>query len=89
MTVRKRVQAEGRVQGVFFRDSVRRAADQRGVAGWAANRADGSVEAVFEGSQEDVDRMVQICRDSPGHSQVERVSETEEEPEGLEGFEIR
>jgi len=48
MTVRKRVRAHGRVQGVFFRDSVRRAARAAGVAGWAANRADGTVEAVFE-----------------------------------------
>jgi acylphosphatase len=89
VTVRKRVQVEGRVQGVFFRDSLRRAAEQRGVAGWAANRADGTVEAVFEGEPEDVERMVRICRDSPGHSSVERVSEADERPEGLEGFDIR
>jgi acylphosphatase len=89
MTVRKRVQVEGRVQGVFFRDSVRRAAEQRGVGGWAANRSDGSVEAVFEGPPEDVERLVQLCRDSPGHSQVQRVAEADEEPEGLDGFEIR
>ena len=69
MTVRKRVRAHGRVQGVFFRDSVRRAAERAGVAGWAANRGDGTVEAVFEGDADAVERMVALCRDGPGHAQ--------------------
>ena len=50
--------AHGRVQGVFFRDSTRREAERRGVAGWARNTADGTVEAVFEGSPEAVDALV-------------------------------
>ncbi len=47
--VRQRVVITGRVQGVFFRDSTRREAARRGVAGWVRNRGDGAVEAVFEG----------------------------------------
>ena len=39
---RRRVVAHGRVQGVFFRDSTRREADRRGVAGWARNTAEGN-----------------------------------------------
>jgi acylphosphatase len=89
MTVRKRVRVHGAVQGVFFRDSVRRAALPCGVAGWVSNRSDGTVEAVFEGDGGDVDRMVEICRDSPGHSRVSRVDVADEEPEGLDGFQIR
>ena len=46
--VRKHVVVAGRVQGVFFRDSVRRLAEQNGVAGWVRNTWDGTVEAVFE-----------------------------------------
>jgi acylphosphatase len=49
MTVRKRVRAHGRVQGVFFRDSTRREAQSAGVAGWVRNNPDGTAEAVFEG----------------------------------------
>ena len=75
MTVRKRVRAEGRVQGVFFRDSVRRAALAEGVAGWAANRPDGSVEAVFEGPAEVVRSMVADCHDGPPAARVTRVVE--------------
>jgi acylphosphatase len=86
MTVRRRVRAHGRVQGVFFRDSVRRAADAAGVAGWARNCADGTVEAVFEGPEEAVERLVALCRSGPGHAEVSRVDVSDEAPEGASGF---
>jgi acylphosphatase len=88
MTVRKRVRAHGRVQGVFFRDSLRRAAQREGVAGWAANRPDGTVEAVFEGEREAVERLVELCRSGPGHAAVERLDVADEQPEGLRRFAI-
>jgi acylphosphatase len=87
--VRRRVLAHGSVQGVFFRDSVRREAGRRGVSGWAKNCADGSVEAVFEGEPDAVDAMVEFIRKDPGHSSVAHVDVSEEEPEGLSGFEAR
>jgi acylphosphatase len=86
MTVRKRVRAHGRVQGVFFRDSLRRAAEREAVAGWAANRPDGTVEAVLEGEPEAVERLVEECRRGPGHSEVSRLEVADEAPEGLRGF---
>ena len=89
MTVRRRVIAHGRVQGVFFRDSVRRAAQSRGVAGSARNLDDGTVEAVFEGSADAVEAMVEAVRRGPGHASVSEVEVFEEEPEGLEGFDVR
>ena len=49
----------GRVQGVFFRETTRRTAEQHGVAGWVRNNADGTVEAVFEGDDEAVERLVE------------------------------
>jgi acylphosphatase len=82
------VRAHGRVQGVFFRDSVRREAARRGVAGWARNCADGSVEAVFEGPADAVAAMVEFVRGGPGHSEVDRLDETSEPPEGLSGFDV-
>lgn len=86
---RVRVRASGRVQGVFFRDSVRREAAGREVAGWVRNCADGTVEAVFEGTSEDVDALVAACRRGPGQADVTQVEVTEEDPEGVEGFEVR
>ena len=87
--VRRRVVASGNVQGVFFRDATRREADARGVAGWVRNRGDGTVEAVFEGSEEAVEALVEFCRSGPGHARVERLDVEREEPEGLGGFEVR
>ena len=86
---RKRVVVSGRVQGVFFRDTVRRRAQASGVAGWARNLPDGTVEAVFEANPAVVDQMVSFCRKGPGRAEVTSVEEIEEEPEGLTGFEIR
>jgi acylphosphatase len=87
--VRKRVVVHGDVQGVFFRDSTRRMASSRGVSGWVSNRPDGTVEAVFEGQADDVDSMVSFSREGPRGAQVERVDVTDEEPEGLTGFDVR
>jgi acylphosphatase len=87
--VRRRVRAHGRVQGVFFRDSVRREAARRDVAGWARNCSDGTAEAVFEGSPDAVDTMVEFVRRGPGHAQVSSLEVADEAPEGLSGFDIR
>lgn len=81
--------AHGRVQGVFFRDATQREARRAGVAGWVTNRPDGAVEAVFEGDDDAVSRMVDFVRKGPGHSDVEDVDVSDEEPEGLSGFEVR
>ena len=83
---RVRVVVHGRVQGVFFRDTVRRSARERGVAGSVRNRRDGTVEAVFEGEHDDVDALVELCRTGPPAADVERVEVTEEPFEGLSGF---
>jgi acylphosphatase len=74
---------------VFFRESVRRLARQRDVAGWVANRHDGSVEAVFEGDRDAVERLVDFCRQGPRGARVDSVDVVEEEPEHLPGFEVR
>lgn len=86
---RMRVIVHGRVQGVFFRDTTRRQATARDVAGWVRNRPDGTVEAVFEGDGEAVEAMVAFCRLGPRGAQVERIEIDEEEPEGLSGFTVR
>jgi acylphosphatase len=88
--VRKaRVLVSGRVQGVFFRQRTIRLARSAHCAGWVRNLSDGRLEAVFEGPDDVVERMVEWCRDGPEMAQVEAVEVLEEEPEGLEGFEVR
>ena len=89
MTVRRRVVAHGRVQGVFFRDSTRREARSRGVAGWVRNCPDGTVEAVFEGEPDAVEQLVAFCHHGPRGARVDRVDVADEEAEGISGFAIR
>lgn len=87
--IRRRAIVHGRVQGVFFRDTTRRQAAARGVAGWVRNCPDGTVEAVFEGEAEAVEAMLAFCHDGPRGAAVERVEVSEEPPQGLSGFEVR
>jgi acylphosphatase len=87
--VRRRLVIHGRVQGVFFRDTMRRLAEQASVAGWARNTWEGTVEAVLEGQPDAVERLVAFARQGPEGARVERVDVSEESPEGLEAFEIR
>ena len=77
------------MQGVFFRDSVRERARAHGVSGWICNRSDGTVEAVLEGRSDHVERVVRFCKIGPRQASVEQIEVTEEQPEGLSGFEIR
>jgi acylphosphatase len=86
--IRRRVVVHGYVQGVFFRDSVRRLAQQRGVAGWVTNRPDGTVAAVFEGEPDAVERLVDFCRLGPRGARVVSVDVVNEEPEGLSAFTV-
>jgi len=87
--VHRRVVVHGSVQGVFFRDSLRRLAERHGVSGWARNTSEGTVEAVFEGEPEAVERLVSFARTGPPDARVEAAEIHAEEPEGLSGFAIR
>jgi acylphosphatase len=78
----------GFVQGVFFRDTVRRRALAAGVSGWVRNNADGTVEAVLEGDPQGVERLVAFCRRGPRGARVDRVDVFDEEPEGSAGFRV-
>jgi len=87
--IRRRVVVSGRVQGVAFRAATRAQARAHGLAGWVRNRADGSVEAVFEGTPAAVEALVAWCRQGPRSARVEQIEVQDEAPEGLTGFEVR
>jgi acylphosphatase len=86
-TVCRRVLVHGRVQGVFFRDSVRERAQSASVAGWVRNRSDGSVEAVLEGPPAAVESVIDYCRQGPPRAEVDQVEVSDRDPTGLSGFE--
>jgi acylphosphatase len=87
--VARRAVIGGRVQGVWFRDSVRRRAESLGVTGWARNRLDGTVEVWAEGQPEAVSALLDYCREGPSRAVVERVAIDEVTSAGLSGFEVR
>ena len=87
--IRRRVIVRGRVQGVWFRESVRRLAEANQVAGSVRNRPDGTVEAVFEGLREGVETLERLCATGPPYARVESVEASEEEPTGEQGFRVR
>lgn len=78
---RAHVFVRGRVQGVWFRESTRRRAEQLGVGGWVRNLPDGRVEAIFEGDENAVRSAVDYVRRGPSHAQVEGVEVEEETSE--------
>ncbi len=86
---RARVRVRGRVQGVFFRAETRARAASLGVSGWIRNASDGSVEAVFEGADEQVESLLEWCRRGPVGARVEEVEAVREEPAGEAGFQVR
>jgi len=80
--IRVRLIIEGRVQGVWFRESTRREAERLGVRGWVRNRREGAVEVVAEGPEESVRKLVEWCHQGPPSARVSRVSETAEPFQG-------
>ena len=60
-----------------------------GIAGWVANRPEGTVEAVFEGPREQVESMVGWCSRGPSGARVDDVQVAWEDPRGDEGFAVR
>ncbi len=82
-----RLVVRGHVQGVYFRDSMRREAQRLGVSGWVRNRADGTVEAAVQGKPAAVDAIVNWAHRGPDHARVECV-DIEPHQGSYAGFEI-
>ena len=85
---RAHVHVSGTVQGVFFRATTRETDEKHGVDGWVKNLPDGRVEAVFEGSEPDIEAMVEFCHEGSPAARIEDVEVAYEEPRGLDSFEI-
>ncbi|MFW6041127.1 MAG: acylphosphatase [Thermoplasmatota archaeon] len=78
--IRKHVFFEGKVQGVFFRANTRDKAQQEGVTGWVKNLKDGRVEAVLEGPEDKVEKVIEWCKHNQPYASVENVEVKEEKP---------
>ncbi len=90
MKVRAHIFVTGRVQGVFFRSETKHEANKRGVKGWVRNLRDGRVEAVFEGEEDAVKRLVEFCKRGPRGARVTHVDVIMKKYTGeFKGFQTR
>lgn len=89
-TIARHLVVQGRVQGVFFRASTRHVAGRERVAGWVANRPDGSVEVWLEGPAEAVEAVeAWVRRGGPPAAHIVAVAAQDVVPEGHDGFGVR
>ena len=83
-----RVYIFGTVQGVFFRAFIKEQADKLTVKGYVRNKEDGSVEAWFEGGADKVNKMIEKCKEGPGHSQIKRLDIVDEKVQSMKEFKV-
>jgi acylphosphatase len=86
MQITRQLRLNGRVQGVFFRESMCREAARQGVSGWVRNRRDGSLEAMLQGEAAQVEALIAWARRGPPAAQVENMEISEGNGE-FSGFE--
>jgi acylphosphatase len=84
-----RVVIEGRVQGVGYRAWVEREAQRRGLKGWVRNRSDGTVEAVFSGTNAAVGEMIEACGQGPRMAAVRHLTRHDAAEEGWPDFSVQ
>jgi len=77
MKISKILKIHGRVQGVFYRESMRQEAKRLGVTGWVRNRKDGTVEALVQGEKVLVDELIQWAHHGPTAAKVDTVEQKE------------
>jgi acylphosphatase len=82
LKISRHLRIHGRVQGVYFRESMRERADQLQVTGWVRNRSDGTVEALVQGEPFAVDAIVQWAQRGPEAARVDKVEVEAADEEG-------
>lgn len=83
-----RVYIEGTVQGIFYRAFVKENAERHNVKGFVRNLENGRVEIFLEGNNDDVDKMIELCRTGPKHSEIKNVEVKDEKFQDLKTFKI-
>ena len=83
-----KIRVEGKVQGVWFRQSTLEKAEELGLSGTVKNMPDGGVDIEAEGSEENLQKLLDWCREGPEHAAVEDITYSEAEPRNYRGFSI-
>jgi acylphosphatase len=83
-----RLYINGIVQGIFFRNFVKENAERYNVKGFVRNLDDGRIEIFLEGNIDDVNKMIEICKTGPKHSQIKNVEEKDEKFQDFKNFKV-
>ena len=83
-----RLYIEGTVQGIFFRAFVKENAERYNVKGFVRNLDDGRIEIFLEGDTNDVEKMIELCKKGPKHSEIRKVEIKDEKFQGIKEFKI-
>ena len=86
MTECRKFRVEGRVQGVWFRESTRQQAERLGIRGHALNRPDGSVEVLACGDRQALDVLADWLSKGPRLARVQGVTSEPHDGDCPEGF---
>ena len=73
--IRSHIFVKGKVQGVYYRQNTMETAKANAVTGWVRNLPDGRVEAILEGDEQNVNKVVEWCHSGPPDARVEKVEE--------------
>ncbi len=71
--VRAHIYVTGKVQGVYFRQNTKQVASKHGITGWVRNLDDGRVEAIFEGEEMSINKVIEWCHIGPSKAHVDNV----------------
>ena len=83
-----RLYIEGTVQGVFFRQFIKENAERQNLRGFVRNLENGKVEVFIEGDNDNIDKMIELCRKGPKHSQIRDVEIKEEKFQDFKEFKL-
>lgn len=80
---------KGEVQGVFYRATAKKVADELGVTGWVKNTEGDDVEALVTGTEEQLNEFLAWCKKGPAMAKVTDVVASEQEETRFEDFSVR
>ena len=83
-----RLYITGTVQGVFFRAFIKENAERQNVRGFVRNLEDGRIEVFLEGNAEEVNKMINLCKKGPRHSQIRNIEMKSERFQDFRGFKV-
>ena len=83
-----RLYINGTVQGVFYRGFIKENAEKHNVKGFVRNLEDGRVEVFLEGDNDSVDKMIELCKKGPKHSQIHSIEEKQEKFQDFKTFKV-